>query len=158
VTTVDVVRSYLAAFTGDPGGDSPGDPTGASGGDARVEGGGGDADRDRIARTADAIAAHVTDDFVNSHASALGSGCVGRDEYRRRLPDFLDRFTGLRYDDVDVIADGDRAAAAYRLRARYDGHDIDIAGVMVFELRDGRIASRTDVWDSLTFLRQIDRA
>ena len=30
----------------------------------------------------------------------------------------------------------------------------DIPGVMLFEIRDGLIARRTDVWDSLTFLRQ----
>ncbi|MCU0259673.1 MAG: nuclear transport factor 2 family protein [Ilumatobacteraceae bacterium] len=106
----------------------------------------------------DAVAAHVTDGFVNDHTAALGSGCEGRDEYRRRLPGFLGTFDGLRYDDVEVIADGDRVAATYRMRATHEGHPVDIRGVMVFDVVDGLIARRTDYWDSLVFLRQVGQA
>jgi hypothetical protein len=35
-----------------------------------------------------------------------------------------------------------------------DGHAIDLPGVMLFAVRADRVARRTDVWDSLTFLRQ----
>lgn len=103
---------------------------------------------------ADAIAAHVADGFVNQHAAALGQGSTGRDEYRRRLPGFLASFRGLRYDDVEVIGDGPRLAATYRLRATVDGHEVEVPGVMVFEVADGSIQRRTDYWDALTFLRQ----
>ncbi|MEZ5249352.1 MAG: aldo/keto reductase, partial [Ilumatobacteraceae bacterium] len=33
---------------------------------------------------ADRVVAHVTDDFVNEHTAALGSGCEGKAEYARR--------------------------------------------------------------------------
>ena len=127
-TRGDVVSAYLAAFaTGD----------------------------------ADAIAALVTDDFVNEHLSELGSGCIGRDEYRRRLPGFLSTFVGARYSIVTLAEiartsppnDGD-VVVRYRFEATYDGTSIDIPGVMWFEIRDGLVARRTDLWDSLTFLRQ----
>ena len=59
----------------------------------------------------------MTDGFVNDHASALGSGCVGRDEYRRRLPGFLASMPGLRYEAGEPIVDGDRVAAPYDLHA-----------------------------------------
>lgn len=107
---------------------------------------------------ADAVAAHVTEDFVNDHTAALGSGCEGRDEYRRRLPGFLGAFPGLRYRVEDVLVDGDRAVATYRMTATSDGHPVDLRGVMVFVLRDGAIARRTDYWDSLVFLRQVGQA
>lgn len=97
---------------------------------------------------------HVDDDFHNEHTSSLGSSSRGRDEYRSRLPGFLDQFAGLHYEVVDTIVEGDRASVRYRLTANFDGHPLDIPGVMLFEVRDGRIARRTDVWDSLTFLRQ----
>jgi steroid delta-isomerase-like uncharacterized protein len=109
---------------------------------------------------ADAVAALVTDDFVNEHLSELGSGCVGRDEYRRRLPGFLAEFGDLRYT-VEAISALDRAGevvARYRLTATYETMPIDIVGVMWFAVRDGKVARRTDVWDSLTFLRQTGRA
>lgn len=108
----------------------------------------------------DAIAALVTDDFVNEHLSELGSGCVGRDEYRRRLPGFLATFTGATYT-IETIGALDRPGeviARYRFTARYAEIPIDIAGMMWFEVRDGRIARRTDLWDSLSFLRQTGQA
>jgi ketosteroid isomerase-like protein len=110
----------------------------------------------------DAVAACVTDDFVNEHLSELGSGCAGRDEYRRRLPGFLSTFAGLRYS-IDTLAeiatpDAGDVVVRYRLEASYEGTPIEIPGVMWFDVRDGRIARRTDLWDSLTFLRQTGQA
>lgn len=106
----------------------------------------------------DAIAAHVSNGFVNDHASALGSGSVGREEYRRRLPAFLASFPGLTYDIERIVADGSTAAVAYRLRATSDAHPVEVRGVMVFDIVDGLIEQRTDYWDSLGFLRQIGAA
>ena len=40
------------------------------------------------------------------------------------------------------------------MTAVYDGRAIAIPGVMIFHVAGGRISSRLDVWDSLTFLRQ----
>jgi ketosteroid isomerase-like protein len=103
----------------------------------------------------------VAEGFVNEHTSALGSSSEGREEYRRRLPDFLAQFEGLHYELVDTIyeaagasAASGRVAARYRLTASFDGHAIDIPGVMLIEVEGGEIVRRTDVWDSLTFLRQ----
>jgi ketosteroid isomerase-like protein len=121
----DVVHRYLAAF-------AEGDP--------------------------DEIAGHVTETFVNEHLAELGDGCIGREEYRRRLPGFLSAFSGARYTPVDVVeATGDTSqhvVVRYRFEADHDGHPVDLHGVMWFEVRGGLIARRTDLWDSLTFLRQ----
>jgi steroid delta-isomerase-like uncharacterized protein len=106
----------------------------------------------------DRIAAFVTDDFVNEHTSALGEGCEGKAEYRRRLPAFLDAFAGLRYEVEEVIAQEDRAAAAYIMRATYEGRPIAVRGVMRFRVHEGLVAHRIDYYDSLDFLRQIGQA
>jgi steroid delta-isomerase-like uncharacterized protein len=107
----------------------------------------------------DAVAAHVAPGFVNDHASALGSGCVGRDEYRSRLPGFLASFPGLEYAIQSVTADeaSGSVAVEYRMTATSDGRPIDIRGVMVMTVEAGLITRRTDYWDALTFLRQIDQ-
>ncbi len=108
----------------------------------------------------DVISALVTNDFVNEHLAELGGGCVGRAEYRRRLPDFLGTFVGARYTVVAIGAldlDG-QVVARYRFNAQYEGTPIDIPGVMWFDVRDGLVARRTDLWDSLTFLRQTGQA
>jgi len=123
-------RSYLAAFAG-------GDP--------------------------DAIAAHVTERFVNDHASALGDGCVGRDEYRRRLPDFLAAMPGLHYEPGEPIVDAPRLAMPYTLHAdgttpAGDRVPVIVRGVMLLRFDGELIAERLDVWDALTYLRQIGEA
>ncbi len=131
-TRAEIVRTYLASFaTGDP----------------------------------ELIAACVTVDFLNEHLSELGSGCHGRDEYRRRLPGFLSTFGGARYS-IETLAEIERTSppeggdvvVRYRFEATYEGTPIDIAGVMWFDVRDGLVARRTDLWDSLTFLRQTGQA
>jgi steroid delta-isomerase-like uncharacterized protein len=102
----------------------------------------------------DEVAAFVTDDFVNEHTAALGSGCAGIDEYRQRLPGFLESMPGLHYVVEDVMADHERVVAAYTLHTTMNDRPIAVRGVMRFVVRDGRIAHRIDYWDSLVFQRQ----
>lgn len=106
----------------------------------------------------DNVAAFVADDFINEHTAALGGGCVGIDEYRKRLPGFLASMPGLRYDIEDVVAEGDHVFAAYTLRTTVNDKPIAVRGVMRFFVRDGRIAHRIDYWDSLVFQRQAGMA
>ncbi len=98
--------------------------------------------------------AHVTDDFVNEHTAALGSGCVGKAEYARRVPGFLASMPGLHYEIEDVIAEGDRVVVAYVLHTDIDGRDVRVRGAMRFRVQDGLVAHRVDYWDSLVFQRQ----
>lgn len=101
-----------------------------------------------------AIASFVTDDFVNEHTAALGTGCVGREAYLGRLPGFIASMGGPRYEVEEVVADGDRVMAAYTLHAHVNDRDVAVRGVMRFRLRGGLIAHRTDYWDSKVFLQQ----
>ena len=103
----------------------------------------------------DAVAAHVAEGFVNEQTAAVGEGCVGRDEYRRRLPGFIASMPELRYDIEDVVSTGDRVMIAYTLRATVNDRDVAVRGVMRFVVdRDGRIARRVDYWDSEVFRQQ----
>jgi ketosteroid isomerase-like protein len=114
-------------------------------------------------RDADLIAAHVADDFVNDHASALGSRCAGRAEYRSRLDGFLASMPGLRYVAGEPIVEGTRVALPYDLHAHGtnpDGTDVPVhvRGVMLLRFDGALIAERLDVWDALTYLRQTGQA
>jgi len=105
-------------------------------------------------RDPDAVAAHVSDGFVNEHTAALGSGCEGIEEYRHRLPGFINSMPGLRYEVEDTIADGNQVVVFYVLHAHVNERDIAVRGAMRFVVRDGLIARRVDYWDSLVFQRQ----
>ena len=101
-----------------------------------------------------AVADHVSDGFANVHTSALGLPSEGKAEYLSRLGDFLATFAGLTYEAEEILVEGDRAAAAYVMRARADGKPFEVRGVMRLTVRDGLIERRVDYFDSLTFLRQ----
>ena len=103
---------------------------------------------------ADQVVAMVTDDFVNEHTAALGSGCNGKHEYTRRVPGFIGSMPGLRYEVEDVIADGDRVAVAYTMHTEVNDRHIAVRGVMRFRVEGELVAHRTDYWDSLVFQRQ----
>ena len=100
----------------------------------------------------------MSDDFSNRHTSALGSPSQGKATYLERLSDFLTTFSGLTYEAVDIVVEGDRAVAAYVMRAEVDGTPIEIQGVMRLTVRGGLIERRVDYFDSLTFLRQTGQA
>ena len=86
----------------------------------------------------------------------LGGGCVGREAYRQRLPGFLASFAGLRYEIDEIVAEADRAVAAYTMYADFQGTPTSVRGVMRFVVRDELVAHRVDYWDSLQFLLQVD--
>lgn len=111
----------------------------------------------------DAVAACVTEDFVNEHTSARGRSVTGRTAYRERLPGFLSTFAGLRYEVEELLVDGDRAAVAYRMTARLQRDDaqpvaIDVRGVFRLGVREGLVAHRVDYWDGEVVAAQIAAA
>ena len=106
----------------------------------------------------DEIAGFVAPGFYNEHLSSIASSCVGRDEYRRRLPGFLADFAGRSYE-VQAVVEQARGplvdvVVRYCFGATFAGSAIDIPGVMWFVVEDGLISKRTDVWDSGIFLAQ----
>lgn len=108
---------------------------------------------------ANRIASHVSEDFINEHTAALGSGCHGRSAYAERLPGFLTDMVELRYAIEDLVVDGNRVAAFYEMTARWQGEkEISVRGVQRFVINDGLISHRTDYWDSAVFLAQADPA
>lgn len=101
-----------------------------------------------------AVAGHVTDDFENIQVGLLGKGCSGADAYARRLVGFLGAFKDLRYEIEEMIVDGDKIATAYKMSYTDNNRPMEIDGVMMITIRDGRIAVRKDYWDGLTHLGQ----
>jgi ketosteroid isomerase-like protein len=106
----------------------------------------------------DEIAGLVAAGFENEHLSSIASSCVGIDEYRRRLPDFLATFVDRSYAVLNIVEQVTESQAQvvvrYDFTALFEGTPIDIPGVMWFTVEDGLIAKRTDVWDSGIFVAQ----
>ena len=111
-----------------------------------------------------AVTALVADDFANEHIAELATGCRGRNEYARRLPEFFATFPNRRYT-IEHVAIGEliaaRAARAateviveYRFGADVGDTRIDLPGIMWISVLDGEVTRRLDSWDSLTYHRQ----
>jgi predicted ester cyclase len=101
----------------------------------------------------------VAEDFVNEHTSTMGHSRFGRAEYRAALTGFLADFDQLHYDVEELIVEGERAAAAYRLSflmVSAGGVPVTVRGVFRFRVDpDGLIAHRIDYWDSGEVQRQL---
>lgn len=107
-------------------------------------------------RDADAIAAHVSENFESVHTAALGHGFSGADEYRRRLPSFLTDMASVHYDVQRTVVEGSTVVVAYETTARWKGdHPVTVPGTMWFDVVDGEITRRVDYWDSKVFTDQI---
>ena len=104
----------------------------------------------------DAVADHVTENFRNNQVGLIGDGCQGRDVYRERLKGFLATFQDLRYTAEKVIDKDDDVAVAYRMTATEQGRALDIRGVMIITVADGKVAVRSDYWDGLTYQNQME--
>lgn len=108
----------------------------------------------------DAIAARVSETFVNEHTSTTGTSLVGRPAYHERLAGFLGDFEDLHYEIEDVIAQDDRAAVPYTMSFRLrsaGGKPVTVRGIFRFRVdADGLIAHRVDYWDSGQVQRQLD--
>lgn len=111
------------------------------------------------AHDADRVAACVADGFVNEHTSVLGHTRRGRAAYRAALDGFLADFDELVYELEDLVVEGDRACAAYRMSFRMvpaGGAPVTVRGIFRFRVDpDGLIAHRVDYWDSGDVTRQL---
>lgn len=106
----------------------------------------------------DKIVSHVSTEFQNNQTGELGKSCAGREVYRERLSGFLDSFRNLRYEVEELVCEGERVAVTYRMRGEDDGKPIDIPGVMIITVVDGKITSRIDYWDGLSYLKQTGKS
>jgi len=105
---------------------------------------------------ADAIAACVSEDFINEHTSTLGETIVGREAYHKRVSQFLQSFAELHYEVETMIADGGQVAVPYRMSAVWRDRPFTIRGMFRFSVQQGQIVHRVDYWDSADFKRQVD--
>lgn len=104
----------------------------------------------------DLVASHVANGFVNRQVGTLGEGCTGRNVYRERLVAFLAEFEDLTYEPDTVVVQGQKVAVGYEMKFTYGGKPVAMHGAMILTLEHGKIASRADYWDGVSFLRQTE--
>lgn len=115
------------------------------------------------AHDAEAAAALYAEDGSH-HEVAQGRRAAGPEAIGEGLAHFLACFPDARWEPVRRIADGDAVAVPYRLTGtlgaplgpfRELGARLELEGVHVVEVADGRIRASADYWDASTFARQM---
>ena len=64
-------------------------------------------------------------------------------------------FPDRRFEVVDQVAEGDRVASRWHMTGTYRGRRVELAGITISRIVDGKIAEDWGYTDSLELLRQL---
>jgi uncharacterized protein (TIGR02246 family) len=111
----------------------------------------------------EAIAAAWSPDGV---MTAVGQEAAGPDGVRAYWAEFFGAMPDLRFEVQDIVADGDQVAVHWAGKGTFAGPNafqgieptfarLDLAGIDLFELREGRIVREHAYTDGAAFARQV---
>jgi predicted ester cyclase len=79
----------------------------------------------------------------------------GIDGARRSVALYLKLFPDLEFAVDEQVAEGDRVASRWTLRGTHRGRRVELWGIVISRLEDGKIVEDWAASDSLTLLRQL---
>jgi len=99
----------------------------------------------------DGILACVTEDFEWRRAEGPdapdGRIVRGKEAVRRALAERAAQIARIRFSETEVFIAGDQVVGRFRATGAYaDGTPLDVRGVDLYTLRDGRIAVKDSYW------------
>jgi predicted ester cyclase len=92
------------------------------------------------------------EDFVD-HVNGLEFR--GLEGVRRSTALYQALFDELRIEVVDQVAEGDRVASRWVLRGSNRGREVELTGITISRLRDGRIVEDWTATDGVDLLRRL---
>lgn len=108
----------------------------------------------------------VNEDSFTSDATVVipGENIVGIENFRAYYNNYIVGFTEREFSIVKVFGQGDNLVKQWRFKGKHTGDffgipatdkSVDLSGVTIVEMRDGKIASEQDFFDNLDFLKQL---
>jgi predicted ester cyclase len=79
----------------------------------------------------------------------------GTDGARKSVALYLALFPDLQFTVDEQVTEGDRVASRWRLRGTHRGRPVELWGIVISRLEDGKIAEDWAASDSLSLLRQL---
>jgi steroid delta-isomerase-like uncharacterized protein len=104
----------------------------------------------------------ISDDYSNN--DRFGSEAPGRQGVKDTLALFLRAFPDLHETTVELVAEGDKVVHRWTSRATHRGEfrgiaptnrQVNMKGIEVFRIRDGKVTERWGLADSLGLLQQL---
>ncbi len=96
--------------------------------------------------------------------TAFGVVVAGKEQYTGVFKGFFGSISGVKAQVKSVVASGEWAAAVWDFSGTQKGDfpgipatgkSFSVRGVSILQVRNGKVRSRTDYWDSATMLRQL---
>ena len=109
----------------------------------------------------------ATDEYLAEGATFYDPGrppSIGREAQKQRSAALLNSFPDVRFVIEDMIAEGDRVAARWTMRATHTGSFMNIpptgrqivmTGITIYRLMDGKIVEAHSDLDQLGMLQQL---
>jgi len=89
---------------------------------------------------------------------------VGIDDFKAYYSNFVNGFSNVEFTMVDVFGQGDKIVKHWRFKGTHTGdffgmpatnNNVDIDGVTLVEMKNGKIAKEQDFMDSIVFMQQL---
>jgi len=89
---------------------------------------------------------------------------VGIDDFKAYYANFVTGFSNVEFTIIDVFGQGDKLVKHWRFKGTNSGeffgmpatgNDVDVEGVTLVEMKDGKIAQEQDFLDNLVFMQQL---
>ena len=107
----------------------------------------------------------VNEDSFTSDATVVipGENIEGIENFRTYYNNYIVGFSEREFSIVKVFGQNDNLVKQWRFKGKHTGDffgipatdkTIDLSGVTIVEMRDGKIASEQDFFDNLDFLKQ----
>jgi steroid delta-isomerase-like uncharacterized protein len=89
---------------------------------------------------------------------------VGIDDFKAYYSNFVNGFSNVEFTMVDVFGQGDKIVKHWRFKGTHTGdffgmpatnNNVDIDGVTLVEMKNGKIAKEQDFMDNIVFMQQL---
>ena len=89
---------------------------------------------------------------------------VGIDNARAMYANYVNGFSNIKFTIVDVFGQGDKLVKHWDFKGRHTGtffgipatgKDVEVEGVTLVRMQDGKIAEEQDFFDNLSFMQQL---
>ena len=115
-------------------------------------------------RQIDLINLDSFDEGVTVVAASPDGDIVGLENFKSHYSNYITGFSDAEFTIIDAFGQGDKIVKHWRFKGTHDGEffgvpasgkQVDISGVTLVKMKDGKIASEQDFMDFLAFYTQL---
>ncbi|HEX9601258.1 MAG TPA: ester cyclase, partial [Mariniflexile sp.] len=116
-----------------------------------------------IKHPAIAVVENMTKAFVSGDSDKVAS-YLGIENFKAYYQNFITGFSDIKFTVVDILGQGDKIVKHWNFKGKHTGDffgmpttgkSVDIDGVTIAKMKDGKIAQEQDFMDNTVFMQQL---